>query len=63
MCDVIPLENDRGTKHSLQPALLNFARVLSQTYLPAWQPGLSLHSEARLHLYLKSPSIETMVLR
>lgn len=63
VCDVIPLENDRGTKHSLQPALFSFARVLSQTDLPAGQSGLSLHSEARLHLYLKSPGAETMVLR
>lgn len=63
MCDVISFENDRGTKHSLQPALLSFARVLSQTDLPARQSGLSLYSETRLHLYLKSPGTGIMVLR
>lgn len=39
MYDVIPLENDRGAKHSLQPGMFSFVRVPPAAELPAGQSG------------------------
>lgn len=56
MCDVvIPCENDREAQGSLQQGLFGFARAPAQRR----RSLLTFHSEAGLHLYLKSPAPET----
>lgn len=61
MCDVIPLENDRGAKYSLQPRLLGCQSTQPmQLSLLGSQDEFTV--EARLHLYLKGPGTETVSL-